>query len=472
MLRFANPCKLISDATCMNSVTATHARCDHCFLSVCQIVLFLACSNTSMHLIRSVVMSTQFDDLPAEVKLEIFELVAISAFRPRIVEIYFKNGSIYSKTPPPTLSLVCQLSREVTLREYKPWCAQFRGLHRPWEGMIEKYGEEGMTRLQNVFVDFKNDELLINEKQWSPWNFGPLELRYLRKLVLNLSGWLNWSKSIELVLGFRKLQSLGLYDTSDDSNLRIKKRKIKLVLRYEEKKNGGEAVQNRARYVPPKIKCGTLPTPPNPPKVWITYKYRPQSEGLRSSNLDCTLPLEEPVSMGSVVNSISSTKRRRLSSSPTRRKAIRLDDYAARSLQQRQEALTAIRIARNSPHSSSSPSSSPQPRFNLSPDSPLMQTCLRTVPSLGLVELQDHMHCLLRHRAPLYRVQQKAEAALNAPNILKIKLGGPKSPMKTRSYRNSSILSSVFGSSISNCMILRTNKIQARNCHFPVRLSA
>jgi len=65
-------------------------------------------------------MATQFATLPHELKQYIFEL-SIDDISPRVVEIYMKEGEIYSKTPPPSLLQVCRISREVALKKYKPW---------------------------------------------------------------------------------------------------------------------------------------------------------------------------------------------------------------------------------------------------------------------------------------------------------------------------------------------------------------
>jgi len=130
-------------------------------------------------------MPAQFDDLPIKIKLQIFETVARAEWSPRVVEIFFKAGQIYSKTLPPPLLHVCQLSRYVILKRYKPWLPQFKGelVHRDWEKRIENKNVERLSRLQSVCVSLEHDVLLINDKQWSPWDFGSVgnggEFRFL-----------------------------------------------------------------------------------------------------------------------------------------------------------------------------------------------------------------------------------------------------------------------------------------------------
>jgi hypothetical protein len=72
-------------------------------------------------------MPVVFDDLPTEIQLQIFETAAASQWTPRVVEIYFKGGQIYSKTLPPPLLHVSRASREVVLKLYKPWLPQIQG---------------------------------------------------------------------------------------------------------------------------------------------------------------------------------------------------------------------------------------------------------------------------------------------------------------------------------------------------------
>jgi hypothetical protein len=238
--------------------------------------------------------------------------------------------------------------------------------------MVDKYGEVGLSRIQGVFIDLKNNGLVIYEKQWSPWDFGPLESRCLRKLVLNLGGWLNWSKSVELVLGFQKLKLLGLFDPVDAGILKIKENKIKLALGMVEKEDAKRSMRKGARYVAPHTKHGSLSKIPNPPGVWLTYKppRRLRPANLPSNNLDYTLPRDEHISIDSIGNISAAKKRKRPAAFSTQRKYIRLDGQSTESLAQRQEAFAAIRSSRNGLRTDSSPSSSPESSFPPRPESP------------------------------------------------------------------------------------------------------
>jgi hypothetical protein len=165
-------------------------------------------------------MTAQFSDLPKEIRLQIFEIAAIADFRPRVVEIFFKSGQIYSKTLPPPLLQVCRLSRYVTLKIYKPWLSQFEGTvaHKQYESLVQEYGSKRLSRLNNVCISLERDLLLIDRQQWSKWNFGPLERILLRKIAINLDGWMGWISTVQLVRRFKQLHRLYLFDRTNTSD--------------------------------------------------------------------------------------------------------------------------------------------------------------------------------------------------------------------------------------------------------------
>ena len=66
-------------------------------------------------------MSVQFNDLPAEIRLHIFEIAALAEREPRVVKKLSKSEQIYTNTPPPPLLQVCQLSRHVVLSGWIEW---------------------------------------------------------------------------------------------------------------------------------------------------------------------------------------------------------------------------------------------------------------------------------------------------------------------------------------------------------------
>jgi hypothetical protein len=222
-------------------------------------------------------MPTQFDNLPTEIKLKIFEIAANSQWSPRVVEIYFKAGQIYSKTLPPPLLHVCQISREITLKLYKPWLPRFKGMavHKPWEKRIQKKDVEKLSRLQNVCFSLEHDVLLINDRQWSEWKFGPIERSYLRRLAVNLGGWFGWLRQRNLYMQFTALRHLNLFDCAgDQESLSFKIDHIENVFRKTQKKK--KSLGSTREYVAPVISPVEIPTAvewQGSVDEWITYKY-------------------------------------------------------------------------------------------------------------------------------------------------------------------------------------------------------
>ncbi len=194
-------------------------------------------------------------------KFKIFEYAARSQLTARVVEIFLKEGEIYSKTPPPPLLHVCRTSREVTLKLYKPWLAQFKGTaaHLLWERKFGNKEVDQLSRLQNVCVSLYHDILLINDKQWSNWNFGPIERGSLRKLAVNLGGWFGWLSSRELYLQFSQLKSLSLFEHGKDLNeASFKAQEIKRLIEKAQTANTRKG--SKKRYRVPKIRLEEIST--------------------------------------------------------------------------------------------------------------------------------------------------------------------------------------------------------------------
>jgi len=223
-------------------------------------------------------MPTRFDDLPTEIQLQIFETAARSQLTPRVVEVYFKEGQIYSKTKPPPLLHVCQRSRHVILSFYKPWLPRFRetAAHEPWERKLGNKDVRKLSRLQNVCINLEHDVLLINDKQWSPWDFGHIERAYLRNLAVNLGGWAGWLNSREFYTQFAHLKRLVIFDQRGDSKaLSLKLGIVKKALAQAQKATRND--KSKKRYAAPHVRyCRPISAAVEwngPVDEWITYRW-------------------------------------------------------------------------------------------------------------------------------------------------------------------------------------------------------
>ena len=213
-------------------------------------------------------MPTGFCDLPAEIRTPIWELAFAAAWRPRIVEIFFDKGEIYSRSPPPPLLQVNRESRYITLKSYKPWLPQFKGTaaHEPWEVDVQKKGSR-LSRLNNVCVSLEHDILFINEKAWSKWNFGHLERHHLQSMAINIGGWVHWRAAEELLCSFKSLRTLRMFDRRDDPNFPLKAGKVEIALRQKAERN--------VNYIVPAFVYEAVPSAHERTvgEVWTSYRY-------------------------------------------------------------------------------------------------------------------------------------------------------------------------------------------------------
>lgn len=154
----------------------------------------LIVSQESSEQSTTIMAPATFNNLPVELRLEIFELALGADWKPRTIEVFIKSGEIYSKTPPPPLLHVNSESRHATLKFYKPWIPAYRDqgtspkkpwadpendwqsalTYTPWEEMVEEHGLENASRLQNVCIDMEYDTLLMTGEEF-PYPLGPLD---------------------------------------------------------------------------------------------------------------------------------------------------------------------------------------------------------------------------------------------------------------------------------------------------------
>ncbi|KAE8449162.1 hypothetical protein EG329_008546 [Mollisiaceae sp. DMI_Dod_QoI] len=210
-------------------------------------------------------MATQFSSLPSEIQLQIFDIAARKTFQPRVIHIFYKNGEIYSRTPPPALLHVCHLSRYATLKIYKPWLPQFKGPkeYRPYEKLAKR---KVVDRLQNVCISLEHDVLVIEQNGLS--NLGLIVMLNLRHLAYNLHGWLRWREHATALTRFRTLQTLTFFDDDDKrGSLRTKGSAIKESMARMAR--GPKKGRTEFKY----DRCPTSQAALPDINSWIKYKY-------------------------------------------------------------------------------------------------------------------------------------------------------------------------------------------------------
>ena len=223
-------------------------------------------------------MPTQFNDLPYEIQLEIFEYAAFSSFEPRTVEIFSKNGVIYSKTAPPPLLHVNQVSRSVVLQIYKPWLPQFKGTsaYKPFAKIAEKKVKGGISVLQNVCVSLEHDLLVIRQQRHLPSVFGVLECSFLRFMAIDVTGWVDIPAFVQSLRNVKNLRKLDLFDDKTRGGLDYKVSEVHRYLQREEEKDKKKPKKRIPNFIAPKL--GKYYAPPIEDRklkgiCWVRYKY-------------------------------------------------------------------------------------------------------------------------------------------------------------------------------------------------------
>ncbi|KAH9210912.1 hypothetical protein DL95DRAFT_393028, partial [Leptodontidium sp. 2 PMI_412] len=178
-------------------------------------------------------MPIHFHHLPHEIQLGIFELAANGEHVPRIVEIFYKEGKLYSKQRPLALLHVYQLSRDVVFKIYKPWLPQFAGTlgHKPWETMVKKKGAERLPNLQNVYIDMDYDMLWANSHIFHPGMFGEIERQLLRNMAVEMQCWVDFARIAKCVRQCGGLKNLNLLEEKNgNGHTSFKSMRIEAVI--------------------------------------------------------------------------------------------------------------------------------------------------------------------------------------------------------------------------------------------------
>jgi uncharacterized protein (DUF2164 family) len=225
-------------------------------------------------------MPTQFDDLPYQIQLEIFEYAAFSSFEPRTVEIFYKDGVIYSNTHPPALLHVNQVSRSVVLKIYKPWLPQFKGTsaYKPFAKIAEKKVKGGISALQNVCVSLEHDFLVIIRQQTDlPSAFGAIECSFLRFMAIDVTGFVRFPAFAHSLRNVKNLSQLSLFEIMSRGGLEYKVSEIHRYLQREEEKDKKKPKKRIPNFVAPKLGKYYYDPPIHDPKMkgrcWVRYKY-------------------------------------------------------------------------------------------------------------------------------------------------------------------------------------------------------
>jgi hypothetical protein len=122
-----------------------------------------------------------------------------------------------------------------------------------------------------VCINLERDLLLIDRQQWSKWNFGPLERKLLRKMAINLDGWMGWISTIQLARRFKELSKLYLFDRTNTSQIAdFKMRTIARGIKMNQKIHPD--------YIAPLVFRTTVPVPvarrwDGDVVDWFRYKY-------------------------------------------------------------------------------------------------------------------------------------------------------------------------------------------------------
>lgn len=227
-------------------------------------------------------MPTQFADLPTEIRLQIFDLAAIWQCRPQAIEIFEKDGIVYSKTPPPALLHVNHESRDVILKKYKPWLPRFKGTaaFKPFTAMVDKMGVDKVSHLQNVYINLEDDTLLIENPIR---NLGPLECYNLRTLRIDVEGDGEYDRNPRLnqcLRRFKNLKTLQVYDSGHKHAALWKVRRIMQYISKEHEREVKKPKKRIPRFAPPSVIDDTLGKFSRPiyedsfnRDNWVTYKY-------------------------------------------------------------------------------------------------------------------------------------------------------------------------------------------------------
>ena len=221
-------------------------------------------------------MFALFENLPDEIQIEIFQLAADTEHNPRVIEVYHKEGQLYSKQRPPALLQVCKLSRYVIQKMYKPWLPQFaRTLAcKPWEALVQKKGIERWSKLQNVYIDMESDTLLLSSRICRPGVFGEIERQILRNMAVAMDDYITFMDIAKCARQCGGLKTLNLFEgETDKGHTSFKAGRIQHGIERLAKK---KLRKKELPYQVPRITTEhirSLKPPSRNIESWYRYKY-------------------------------------------------------------------------------------------------------------------------------------------------------------------------------------------------------
>jgi hypothetical protein len=164
------------------------------------------------------------------------------------------------------------------LRIYKPWLPQFKGTsaYKPFARIAEKKVKGGISALQNVCVSLEHDLLVIQQERYLPSVFGLLECSFLRFMVIDVTGWVDFPAFAHNLRNVKNLRHLFLFDVKNRGGLGYKVSEIHRYLEREEEKDKKKPKKRIPNFVAPKLgQCEPPPIEDRKKKgeCWVKYKY-------------------------------------------------------------------------------------------------------------------------------------------------------------------------------------------------------
>ncbi len=133
-----------------------------------------------------------------------------------------------------------------------------------------------LSRLQNVCIKLEHDVVLINDKKWSPWDFGHIERAYLRNLAVNIGGEAGWLNPREFYTQLAHLKRLVIFDQRAESEtLSLKLGILKKAIAQAQKATRNN--KSKKRYTAPHARYWRHISADvelnGPMDEWITYRW-------------------------------------------------------------------------------------------------------------------------------------------------------------------------------------------------------
>jgi hypothetical protein len=205
----------------------------------------------------------QFLTFPAELQVKIHGLALERS--PRIVKVEIRDGRVVPKTRPPALLHGHRDSRTFVLEIYKPWLPQFAGrtAHVPYHSLLKRYRLSKILRrntvsyLDAVCFDMERDVLLCRTRGQGGrplYRFGRIEECCLKKLAVNIDGWLKFPWIVDELRKAKNLDTLFLFQDVVSDGMYYKMERISDGLKRSAGKDRVKPKVRVPNYVAPLIR--------------------------------------------------------------------------------------------------------------------------------------------------------------------------------------------------------------------------